>query len=106
MARSYHTLVGSDDGEIAAFGGFQQDSSQYNSETVVFVFKDLLISRPNETHWLKLMPSADQFSHSLIRESYRNTYLLGISNRLEHSAILDNDGVSAIWSSFILIGTF
>ena len=96
MARSYHTLVGSDSGEIAAFGGFQQDSSQYNSETVVFVFKDLLISRPNETHWLKLMPSADQFSHSLIRESYRNTYLLGISNRLEHSAILDNDGVSAI----------
>ena len=97
MARSYHTLVGSDNGEIAAFGGFQQDTSQYSSETVVFVFKDLLISRPNETYWLKLMPSAEQVSHSLVTQSYRNNYLLGITNRLEHSAILDNRLSMIVW---------
>uniref|UniRef100_A0A6U3VVT3 RING-type domain-containing protein n=1 Tax=Skeletonema marinoi TaxID=267567 RepID=A0A6U3VVT3_9STRA len=97
MARSYHTLVGSDDGQIAAFGGFQQDTSQYSSETVVFVFKDLLISRPDEMYWLKLMPSADQISHSLVRQSYRNNYLLGITNRLEHSAILDKSGSMFVW---------
>ena len=97
MARSYHTLVGSEDGQIAAFGGFQQDTSQYSSETVVFVFKDLLISRPNDLYWLKLMPPADQMSYSLVRQNYRNDYILGITNRLEHSAIIDKNGSMFVW---------
>lgn len=94
MARSYHTLVGWGNGEIAAFGGFQQDTSQYSSETVVFVFKDLLVSRPNELYWLKLMPPAERISYSLVRQPDGP---LGITNRLEHSAILDNSGSMIVW---------
>ncbi len=97
MARSYHTIVGNDDGQIAAFGGFQQDTSQYSTETVVFVFKDLLISRPNEMYWLKLMPEVEPISHSLIRQNYRSADLSGITNRLEHSAILDKNGSMFVW---------
>jgi hypothetical protein len=99
LARSYHTLVGRDNGEIAAFGGFQQDSSQFSSDTVVFVYKDLLISRPNETYWLKVMPSAEgQLSELLNFQSRsRTNYLLGITNRLEHSAIIDKDGTMYVW---------
>ena len=98
MARSYHTIVGSSDGQIAAFGGFQQDISQYSTEPVVFVFKDLLISRPNETYWQKLIPPGGQLSQSLMTRSHHlDNGPSGITNRLEHSAIIDKNGSMFVW---------
>jgi hypothetical protein len=92
LARSYHSLVGWPDGRIAVFGGFQQDNN-IGGETVAFVFKDVIVNRDNETHWLKLQ------SHSQIAnwKKYHYKPRAGISNRLEHTAVLDQFGSMFVW---------
>jgi len=97
LKRSYHSLVGHYDGTVAVFGGFQQDQS-IGGETVAFVFKDLIVSRANETHWLKLQPPSDQPPAMGWRTAhYSSTLPFGITNRLEHSAILDRFGSMYVW---------
>mmetsp|Transcript_10932 Transcript_10932/g.21292 ORF Transcript_10932/g.21292 Transcript_10932/m.21292 type:complete len:994 (+) Transcript_10932:256-3237(+) len=95
LARSYHSLVGWGNGAVAAFGGYQQDDN-IGGETIAFVFKDLIISRPNETHWMKLQPPADQIPRAWHTIQNDNSPL-GISNRLEHSAVLDQYGSMLVW---------
>lgn len=91
-------MVGTDDGTVAAFGGFQQDSN-IPGETVAFVFKDMLISRPNEVYWQKLVPPGvnDKAPNSRWRASSQYTVRPGITNRLEHSAVVDQFGSMYIW---------
>ena len=95
LARSYHSLVGNENGTIAAFGGFQQDSN-IPGETVAFVFKDLLISRSNETKWLKLLPPYDT-SVARWRSASGYDARPSITNRLEHTAVLDQYGAMLVW---------
>ena len=95
LARSYHSLVGNDNGTIAAFGGFQQDSN-IPGETVAFVFKDLLVSRSNDTKWLKLLPPYDT-SVARWRSASGYDARPSITNRLEHTAVLDQYGVMLVW---------
>ncbi|KAL3806557.1 hypothetical protein ACHAXA_009863, partial [Cyclostephanos tholiformis] len=95
LARSYHSLVGWDDGTIAAFGGFQQNND-IPGETVAFVFNDLILSRHNETYWRKsLTPYDVQVPH--FRASSEHSARQSITNRLEHSAVLDRYGSMYIW---------
>lgn len=93
LARSYHSLVGWQDGRVAAFGGFQQDNS-IGGETVAFVFKDLIVSKANEAHWLKLRSPYSQVANW---QTYHYKSRTGISNRLEHTAVLDQYGSMYIW---------
>ena len=93
LARSYHSLVGWPDGRIAAFGGFQQDNN-IGGETVAFVFKDLIVNRANETHWLKLLSPYNQIANW---QKYHYKTRTGISNRLEHTAVLDQFGSMYVW---------
>lgn len=93
LARSYHSLVGWPDGRIAAFGGFQQDNN-IGGETVAFVFKDMILNRANETHWLKLRSPYGQIANW---QNYNHKPRMGISNRLEHTAVLDQFGSMYIW---------
>lgn len=93
LARSYHSLVGWPDGRIAAFGGFEQDNN-IGGETVAFVFKDVIVNRANETHWLKLQSPYSQIANW---RKYHYTPRMGISNRLEHSAVLDQFGSMYVW---------
>jgi len=96
LARSYHSMVGWGNGTVAAFGGFQQDTN-IPGETVAFVFKDLIVSRPNETYWQKLMPPYDETPVPHWRASAEYTSHPGITNRLEHSAVLDQYGSMYVW---------
>jgi hypothetical protein len=93
LARSYHSLVGWPDGSIAAFGGFQQDNN-IGGETVAFVFKDVIVNRDNETHWLKLQSPYSQIANW---QKYHYKPRVGISNRLEHTAVLDQFGSMYVW---------
>mmetsp|Transcript_29213 Transcript_29213/g.66564 ORF Transcript_29213/g.66564 Transcript_29213/m.66564 type:complete len:859 (-) Transcript_29213:2-2578(-) len=95
LARSYHSIVGNDNGTIAAFGGFQQDSN-IPGETVAFVFKDLLVSRSNDTKWLKLLPPYDT-SVARWRSASGYDARPSITNRLEHTAVLDQYGAMLVW---------
>ena len=95
LARSYHSMVGWGNGTVAAFGGFQQDNN-IPGETVAFVFKDMILSRPNETYWQKLLPPYDEplsYWHTSGYEYVKP----GITNRLEHSAVVDQYGSMYIW---------
>lgn len=92
LTRSYHSLVGSDNGTIAIYGGFQQDQD-IPGETIAFVFNDLLVSRPNETYWLKLIPPYETITSDYGAYGTRP----GITNRLEHSAVLDRYGSMYVW---------
>ncbi|KAL7538423.1 hypothetical protein ACHAXR_008544 [Thalassiosira sp. AJA248-18] len=96
LARSYHSMVGRNNGTVGIFGGFQQDNN-LPGETIAFVFKDLLVSRPNETYWDKLQPPFDESITHTWRASPEYTARPGITNRLEHSAVLDQDGRMYIW---------
>jgi hypothetical protein len=70
----------------------------HSLQTVAFVFKDLIVSRANETHWLKLQPPSDQLPAMGWRTAhYSSTLPFGITNRLEHSAILDRFGSMYVW---------
>ncbi|KAL9185777.1 hypothetical protein ACHAXT_003554 [Thalassiosira profunda] len=96
LARSYHSMVGWENGTVAAFGGFQQDNN-LPRETIAFVFKDLLVSRPNETYWQKLIPPSEEGVVANWHSSSGYTSRPGITNRLEHTAVLDEKGSMYIW---------
>jgi len=69
---------------------------------VAFVFKDLLLSRPNETHWQKLIPSHISKENDPISSHWRTSSEYyssrpGITNRLEHTAVVDDRGSMYIW---------
>ena len=65
-------------------------------QTVAFVFNDLILSRPNETYWRKLVPPSDT---RIPRWPTSSEYAArpSISNRLEHTAVLDQYGSMYIW---------
>ena len=65
-------------------------------QTIAFVFKDLLISRPNETYWQKLQaPFDESISHWPANSDFNARP--GITNRLEHSAVVDEHGAMYVW---------
>ncbi|KAL7540743.1 hypothetical protein ACHAWF_006785, partial [Thalassiosira exigua] len=76
LARSYHSLVGWGNGTVAAFGGFQQDNNI-----------------PRE----KLQPPHSDTDAVHWRTSPDYAARPGISNRLEHTAVLDRFGSMYIW---------
>mmetsp|Transcript_21538 Transcript_21538/g.38966 ORF Transcript_21538/g.38966 Transcript_21538/m.38966 type:complete len:932 (-) Transcript_21538:1447-4242(-) len=84
MARSYHSLVGRDDGSIAIYGGFRE-AQTVAGQNVAFVFSDTLVLHPNDPKWLKA--ETPQLGH--MSE--------GPANRLEHSAVLDKSGTMIVW---------
>ncbi len=65
-------------------------------QTVAFVFNDLILSRPNETYWRKLVPSSGEQIPRWPASS-EHAARPSISNRLEHTAVLDQYGSMYIW---------
>ena len=64
---------------------------------MAFVFKDLILSSPNETYWKKLVPPFDNEPMSHWRSSSEYNARPGITNRLEHTAVVDKYGSMYIW---------
>jgi hypothetical protein len=64
-----------------------------HSQTVAFVFKDVILSRSNETHWQKLQSPYNQIANWHKYPAHHT----GIPNRLEHTAVLDQFGSMYVW---------
>ena len=70
---------------------------------MAFVFKDLLLSRPNETYWQKLLPPVDNDRNGQggmsphWRTSSEYAARASITNRLEHTAVVDEYGSMYVW---------
>jgi len=93
LARSYHSLVGWGDGSVAAFGGFRT-AQALGSEPVAFVFSDTIVSHPGESSWKKAT-YPEHVKYSIGSSSVLPA--LTISNRLEHSAVINKDGMMYVW---------
>lgn len=66
-------------------------------QTVAFVFKDLLLSQPNETTWQKLAPPDGGSDQKSPWHTSGYAAQPGITNRLEHTAVLDKHGSMYVW---------